>query len=261
MPQRIPSMLIKVFAGGLLFLSCRPESSGPAGIADSRLLARDAATLADRTVSSQDTFLSPDSALRDRILVDQTFNLDDAGSLPEAGAWSEDAGVAYAPDCLNDENKTLAVCFADAQNRASAAGPRQLRWTRAVAMVDSQGLIQDSRAGVSYTFCYADAGAFECLVVDYWWGQGGTAQVSLTRLHRVGVGEARSRLLNELPDSPALMVAFTALPQCEMQVGDFAQVSRYAEAGQDRVQIVNGSDSAVFVDDTGLSELSSHCVE
>lgn len=237
--------------------SCTPQASDPAGLADSRLLLRDAGAPLDNGTNTRDAQLLLDASPPDRAGLDSPEHFYDA-AVPEAGAWSEDAGVAYQPDCLNTGEITLATCFADAQDRAAIAGPRQLRWTRAVASVDRQGLIQDAHPGISYTFCYADAGAFECLVVDYWWSIG-TPQVSLTRLHRVGVGEARTLLLNEVLDSPEVMAAYTALPECDMQDDDFAQLSRYAEAGQDRIQIVNAADSAVLQDDAALQALDNHC--
>lgn len=241
----------------VLLLACTPQASGPAGIADSRLLLTDGAGISDAGSNNRDARLLSDTVHFDVESVDNLQQSFDA-SIPEAGAWSEDAGVAYHPDCLNTESKTLAVCFADAQNRAALAGPRQLRWTRAVATVDRQGLIQDAHPGISYTFCYPEAGAFDCLVVDYWWSIG-TPQVSLTRLHRVGVGEPRSLLLSEVVDSPEVMVAYSALPECEVLDGDFVQLSRYAEAGLDRAQLVNGSDSAVLRDDDSLLVLDNHC--
>lgn len=123
--------------------------------------------------------------------------------------------------------------------------------------MDARGAVTEANPGLSYTFCYPLDGLFDCVVADYWWG-GGTPQISLTRVHRAGVGLPRQRSLAQVPDSPQVMEDFLAVVDCDVANGALASMSRYAEAGEDRLMVISGEDSLVLTD-PGMQILDNRC--
>lgn len=95
MPQACGYCVLVVFA----WVACAPQASDPASFADSRLVVTDSGTVTD----SQVRFDSFQEVL-------DAGSSQDASAIPDAGPWSEDAGVVYqyGLPCLNDAPITLA---------------------------------------------------------------------------------------------------------------------------------------------------------
>lgn len=229
-------------------VACGPSASDGGLATDGRLLVADAGTR-DGT--------SLDAARADQVSGEGGWPHLDASL--DAGTWREDAGVAYESylACLQGTAITLGSCFDDARNRAAVAGPAQLAFARAVASVDGDGAVPADRAGLTYHFCHLASGLFDCLVIDYWWS-GVTAQITLTRVHRTGDGQARQRGLDSAPDSPEIMTTFLQTPSCDLGLGGYASVSVFAQAGQDRIQVLATVDT-LLLSDPGLQPLDNGC--
>jgi hypothetical protein len=230
---------------------CGPSASDGGVLTDARLLVPDGGGSEAAVLDAE----GRDGAGRDRA--------GEAGpwldAALDAGTWREDAGVAYESylACLQGAAVTLGSCFDDARNRAAIAGPPQLAFARAVASVDAQGHVPADRAGLTYHFCRPDGGLFDCLIVDYWWS-GVTAQITLTRVHRTGDGQARARGLDSAPDSPEILQQFLQTPDCDLGLAGYASVSAFAEAGQDRLRVLATVDS-LLLSDPGLAVLEDGC--
>lgn len=234
-------------AAALAASACGPSASDGGVLTDTRLVTPDGG--------------AGEAAVVDAVSRDAAAG--DSGPSPDAtrdaGTWREDAGVAYESylACLQGAAITLGSCFDDARNRAAIAGPAQLVFARAVASVDLDGHVPADRAGLTYHFCQPASGLFDCLVIDYWWS-GVTAQIALTRVHRTGDGQGRTRGLDSAPDSPEIMQQFLQTPNCDLGLAGYASVSAFAEAGQDRLRILATIDS-LLLSDPGLQVLDNGC--